>query len=151
MTSEQPISTFSDKAYKQCRFGNFIGEAEESEDESQKSLNGYDAYVDDDNADEDGAPNDQQLMEIDGWDNVHRSSSQANLNVQKMGHPMQSYSMKISSIILRRNRYTVPMWRLWFKRKMRSLSHNRSLRPYSRRNSLSKKPTSLLFTSLETL
>ena len=48
------------------RFGNFIGEAEESEDESQQCTNGHDAYVFDDEADEDGVPNDQQLMEIDG-------------------------------------------------------------------------------------
>ena len=65
-TSEHPAPTSSDEAYRQCRFGNFIGEAEESEDESQHSVKGYDAYVYDDEADEDGAPNDQQLMEIDG-------------------------------------------------------------------------------------
>ena len=46
------------------RFGNFIGEAEESEEESQQGATG-DAYVDEDEAEEDGAPNDQALMEID--------------------------------------------------------------------------------------
>ena len=49
-----------------CRFGNFIGEAEESEEESQHGANGHDAYVFDDEAEEDGVPNNQQLMEIDG-------------------------------------------------------------------------------------
>ena len=46
------------------RFGNFIGEAEESEEESQHGATG-DAYVDEDEADGDGVPNDQALMEID--------------------------------------------------------------------------------------
>ncbi|KAL8826742.1 MAG: hypothetical protein Q9191_003610 [Dirinaria sp. TL-2023a] len=46
-------------------FGNFIGEPEESEEESQHGANDHDAYVFDAEADEDGAPNDQQLMEID--------------------------------------------------------------------------------------
>ncbi|KAL9074606.1 MAG: hypothetical protein Q9161_002199 [Pseudevernia consocians] len=45
-------------------FGNFIGEAEESEEESQHGATG-DAYVDEDEADGDGVPNDQALMEID--------------------------------------------------------------------------------------
>ncbi|CAF9937548.1 MAG: hypothetical protein HETSPECPRED_000577 [Heterodermia speciosa] len=59
-------------------FGNFIGEAEESEDESQNGVNGHDAYVYDDDADEDGAPNDLQLMEIDGSGDLPRQTSQAN-------------------------------------------------------------------------
>ena len=46
------------------RFGNFIGEAEESEEESQHGATG-DVYVDEDEAEEDGIPNDQALMEID--------------------------------------------------------------------------------------
>lgn len=46
------------------RFGNFIGEAEESEEESQHGATGN-AYVDGDEAEEDGVPNDQALMEID--------------------------------------------------------------------------------------
>ena len=46
------------------RFGNFIGEAEESEEESQHGATG-DAYVDEDEAEEYGVPNDQALMEID--------------------------------------------------------------------------------------
>lgn len=47
------------------RFGNFIGEAEESEEESLHGAAG-DAYVDDDDeAEEDGVRNDQALMEID--------------------------------------------------------------------------------------
>lgn len=46
-------------------FGNFIGEAEESEEESLHGAAG-DAYVDDDDeAEEDGVRNDQALMEID--------------------------------------------------------------------------------------
>ena len=57
------------------RFGNFIGEAEESEDESQQGANGHDAYVFEDEADEDGVRNDQQLMEIDG---MHDSVSRVN-------------------------------------------------------------------------
>ncbi len=47
------------------RFGNFIGEAEESEEESLNGANGHDAYVDDE-AEEDGVPNNQALMEVDG-------------------------------------------------------------------------------------
>ena len=46
------------------RFGNFIGEAEESEEESQQGETG-DAYVDEEEAGDDGAPNHQALMEID--------------------------------------------------------------------------------------
>lgn len=46
------------------RFGNFIGEAEESEEESQHGATG-DAYVNEDEADEEDVPNDQALMEID--------------------------------------------------------------------------------------
>ncbi|KAL8739362.1 MAG: hypothetical protein Q9190_007841, partial [Brigantiaea leucoxantha] len=45
-------------------FGNFIGEAEESEEESQPGVTG-DAYVYDDEDEADGVPNDQQLMQID--------------------------------------------------------------------------------------
>lgn len=52
----------------QCRFGNFIGEAVESDDEGQRSENGADAYVDyDENAS--AVPDEghnQQLMELDG-------------------------------------------------------------------------------------
>ncbi|KAA6415642.1 MAG: u5 small nuclear ribonucleo component [Lasallia pustulata] len=46
-------------------FGNYIGEAEESEEESQHGANGADAYVYDEEAEEDTAANDQQLMELD--------------------------------------------------------------------------------------
>ena len=46
------------------RFGNFIGEAEESEEESQHGANG-DAYVYGEDAEEDEVPNNQALMEID--------------------------------------------------------------------------------------
>ncbi|KAL9099063.1 MAG: hypothetical protein Q9163_005382 [Psora crenata] len=45
-------------------FGNFIGEPEESEEESVQGANGA-AYIDEDGADEDGAPNDLALMEMD--------------------------------------------------------------------------------------
>jgi hypothetical protein len=51
------------------RFGNFIGEAVESDEESsQGDAAGADAYVDFD-ADGEAASdvNDQQLMEVDGW------------------------------------------------------------------------------------
>ena len=47
-----------------CRFGNFIGEAEESEEESQHGATG-DAYVDEDEPQEDDVTNGQALMEID--------------------------------------------------------------------------------------
>ncbi|KAL9121166.1 MAG: hypothetical protein Q9187_002281, partial [Circinaria calcarea] len=46
-------------------FGNFIGEAEESEEESQNGVNGADAYLDDDEVEEDAVDNDQQLMQLD--------------------------------------------------------------------------------------
>ena len=61
------------------RFGNFIGEAEESEDESQQGTNGHDAYVFDDEVDENGVPNDQQLMEIDGMQNPVSRAQQLTL------------------------------------------------------------------------
>lgn len=38
-------------------------------------MNGHDAYVFDDEADEDGVPNDQQLMEIDGMWSMFTPSS----------------------------------------------------------------------------
>ncbi|KAL8966654.1 MAG: hypothetical protein Q9183_003271 [Haloplaca sp. 2 TL-2023] len=46
-------------------FGNFIGEAEESEEESQQGANGG-GYVYDEDDEDEGPPNDQQLMQIDG-------------------------------------------------------------------------------------
>ena len=48
------------------RFGNFIGEAEESDDEAQDGAPAGDAYLDDDEADEVAENNDQQLMQLDG-------------------------------------------------------------------------------------
>lgn len=49
------------------RFGNFIGEAEESEDEeSQQGGNVHRAYDLDDEEEEEGPANDQQLVELDG-------------------------------------------------------------------------------------
>lgn len=52
------------------RFGNFIGEAEDSDVESHHGANGRHAYdLDDDEEEEEAeeAPtNDQQLMELDG-------------------------------------------------------------------------------------
>lgn len=47
------------------RFGNFIGEAEESEEESQDGAH-VGGYVYDEDDEEEGPPNDQQLMQIDG-------------------------------------------------------------------------------------
>ncbi|MCJ1252750.1 hypothetical protein MMC24_000556 [Lignoscripta atroalba] len=46
-------------------FGNFIGEAEESEEESQQGVSGVDAYLDDEDVEEQATVNDQQLMEVD--------------------------------------------------------------------------------------
>ena len=69
MTSKAPSGETEVYVNTSRRFGNFIGEAEESEDESQQGTNGHDAYVFDDEADEDGVTNDQQLMEIDGMQN----------------------------------------------------------------------------------
>ncbi|KAI9720026.1 MAG: hypothetical protein M1812_003153 [Candelaria pacifica] len=46
-------------------FGNFIGEAEESEEESQHDGNGADAYVYDEGPEDEVEVNDQQLMELD--------------------------------------------------------------------------------------
>lgn len=57
------------------RFGNFIGEPVESDEESQHGANGHDTYVFDNESDEDGAPNDQQLMEIDGMDKATSKST----------------------------------------------------------------------------
>lgn len=52
------------------RFGNFIGEAEDSDDEAQNGATAADAYLDDDDADEAADINDQQLMQVDG-ENTH--------------------------------------------------------------------------------
>ncbi len=49
-----------------CRFGNFIGEAEESEEESQHGGIGADAYVYDEEPELETGVNDQQLMQLDG-------------------------------------------------------------------------------------
>lgn len=65
-TSGFPILNLQISCTNVSRFGNFIGEAEESEEESDHGANGHDAYVFDDEADNDGVPNYQQLMEIDG-------------------------------------------------------------------------------------
>ncbi|KAI4242950.1 MAG: hypothetical protein LQ352_007142, partial [Teloschistes flavicans] len=46
-------------------FGNFIGEAEESEEESQDGANRSGYVYDEDDEGEEGPPNDQQLMQID--------------------------------------------------------------------------------------
>jgi hypothetical protein len=48
------------------RFGNFIGEAEESEDDSQHGIDAG-AYVYDDYPEEAPEVTGQELMEIDGW------------------------------------------------------------------------------------
>lgn len=49
------------------RFGNFIGEAEESEEESQDGAQaGRYVYDEDDEEEHEEPPNDQQLMQIDG-------------------------------------------------------------------------------------
>ena len=65
------------------RFGNFVGEVDESEEEgSQDARDGADAYLnDEEEADEDAVENNQQLMELDG--NTIRPSlpSSANLCV----------------------------------------------------------------------
>ena len=60
------------------RFGNFIGEPEESDEESQHEANGHDTYVFDNESEEDGAPNDQQLMEIDGIGKVFSQPTKVN-------------------------------------------------------------------------
>lgn len=49
-----------------CRFGNFIGEAEESEEELQHEGTAANAYIYDEEPEEEAAANDQQLMELDG-------------------------------------------------------------------------------------
>ncbi|MCJ1373112.1 hypothetical protein MMC20_004339 [Loxospora ochrophaea] len=46
-------------------FGNYIGEAEESEEESQHEADRANAYLEDEDADEEEAGNGQQLMELD--------------------------------------------------------------------------------------
>lgn len=48
------------------RFGNFIGEVEDSDEESQHGANGHHAYGLDDEDEEEAPVNDQQLMELDG-------------------------------------------------------------------------------------
>lgn len=53
------------KADKMCRFGNFIGEAEESEDDSQHGVD-VGAYLDDDYPEEAPEATGQELMEVDG-------------------------------------------------------------------------------------
>ena len=48
------------------RFGNYIGEAEESEDGSQHDRAQVDGYVDGEGSEHGLEGNDQQLMELDG-------------------------------------------------------------------------------------
>lgn len=65
MTSESLVS-LSITELTGFRFGNFIGEADESDEESEHELNGRTAYDLDDEAPEEESANNQQLMEIDG-------------------------------------------------------------------------------------
>jgi hypothetical protein len=67
MSMAPKVSRMHMKELTGCRFGNFIGEGEESEEESR---GGADAYVYDDEAEDEvqdeGQARDQQLMDIDG-------------------------------------------------------------------------------------
>lgn len=60
-----PYHTLKTLTTKRVRFGNFIGEAEESEEESQDGAQ-TGGYVYDEEDDEEAPLNDQQLMQIDG-------------------------------------------------------------------------------------
>ena len=121
------------------RFGNFIGEAEESEEESQPEVNGGNAYLDDDEAEEEAAENNQQLMEVDGtW--IFRSQSvlvsrkEADLVQRKDLLTLLCFT-KTNNITLRRNKCMDQMSRLWYKRRMRSPLPNPLSRLYNRRSS----------------
>lgn len=48
-----------------CRFGNYIGDAEESEEDEQQGATAADQYLDADEADEDVVADDQALMQVD--------------------------------------------------------------------------------------
>lgn len=47
-------------------FGNFIGDAEASGDQSQHGADVADRYLQEDESDDDAPVNDQQLMDLDG-------------------------------------------------------------------------------------
>lgn len=69
MTSTYPIFS-QDQIHlantPSSRFGNFIGEAEESEEESQDGAQAGRYVYDEEDEEQDEPPNDQQLMQIDG-------------------------------------------------------------------------------------
>jgi hypothetical protein len=103
------------------RFGNYIGEAGGSEEESQHGDVGAETYAYDIESEGEavGLINDQQLMEIDGDDlqpivlSYYFQPCELTLEVdQTRVHQMQSSYTKINSTIQPRSRSMVQMSRL---------------------------------------
>ncbi|KAL9046304.1 MAG: hypothetical protein Q9206_007112, partial [Seirophora lacunosa] len=68
-TSFRAICASADMDDLYDEFGNFIGEAEESEEESQDGAQGA-GYIYDEDEEENGPANDQQLMEVDAYSHL---------------------------------------------------------------------------------
>ena len=115
-------------AFVLLRFGNYIGEAGESEEESLHGEVGAETYTYDiESEGEEGRSitNGQQLMRTDGDLRASFPHIVSNFGLtlkvdQTRVHQMRSFYMKINSTTLPLNRFMVQMWRLWWKRKMRS-------------------------------
>ncbi|KAH0556207.1 hypothetical protein GP486_005862 [Trichoglossum hirsutum] len=81
-------------------FGNFIGEAEESEEESHRGDAGAEAYVHDEEEDE-ADDNDQQLMEVDGKFRSQGPSNAVILHEDKQYYPtaQQVYGPEVETLV----------------------------------------------------
>lgn len=94
------------------RFGNYIGEAvesdEEAHDESKPQAFAFDEAFEDE---EDEEPQDQQLMEVDGA-YILRSTRFSNIDNLQRALRMPSSYTKINNITLQRNRYMAQMSKL---------------------------------------
>jgi hypothetical protein len=60
------------------RFGNFIGEPEDSDIEQEQDVDANDYLYDQDEQDEAAAVNDQQLMEVDGMRRLGERKARGN-------------------------------------------------------------------------
>lgn len=122
------------------RFGNYIGEAvesdEEAHDEAKPQAFAFDEAFEDE---EDEEAQDQQLMEVDGVYPLRSARfSNTDMLLQRALPTPLSYT-KINNTILQRNKYMVQMSKLWCKRKIHSRFPSPSSRPSNKRSSPSKK------------
>lgn len=122
------------------RFGNFIGEPEES-DVEDNAADDPSQYLYDEEPEE--AVNDQQLMEVDGVHTRARlcSAPRSLTQTQTKVHPTPLFSTKTSSTTLPPSRSMATTSKSWSKRRTLNLSPSPSSPPSSRRNSPSRKMT----------